>query len=73
MYELHDLRTYQAHETEGPEAIVGADYDHVGGVTQSLVVVEDVGSGDEGAAVDEHHHGQVRSEVSQIRIPRRCK
>ena len=33
-----------------------------------LMVVEDVGPRDEGAAVDEHHHGQVRSQVVPGRI-----
>ena len=36
-----------------------------------LVVVEDVGPRDEGAAVDEHHHGQVCRQVLPGRIPDR--
>ena len=63
--------TYKAHESEGPEAIVYTDHDDVGRVAEPLVVVEDVGPRDEGAAVDEHHHGQVRRQVHSRRIPDR--
>ena len=64
--------TYKAHESEGPEAVVDADNDDVGRVAEPLVVVEDVGPGDEGAAVDEHHHGEVRRQVDPSRIPEIC-
>ena len=33
------------------------------------MIVEDAWAGNEGAAMDEHHHGQVRREVDSARIP----
>ena len=37
------------------------------------MVVQDVRSEDEGAAVEEHHHGQIGRQVAATRIPWRIR